>query len=326
MKTDTLPSTLSLWAGLGWIKQAGATEWHSECPECHDLGHSGNHWPDRFVMRSDGKPRGWCRRCGFFSFADAGEHKRTSVEELQAIVAQQRADEERRRAEAQSALDMLAEKQEWLRWHREMTSDQAKYWVGAGIPHAWQVYYQLGYCPYRVVKADDGYHHTSSHTIPIFDTGRRIANVQHRLLNPPPGVQKYRQEKGIAAAVFFADPEVPLNGKVTIVVEGAKKAAVVNVYYAYERKVSVAGLPGVYVPPTGQGIRRNQHEAFCARLREQGGKVFFLLDPGADETARNLKSQVPGSRIVDLPLKPDDLIVQHGMMPRDLEAYLRFAR
>ena len=311
----TLPTALARrWGHLRFIKRQGAHEYSAECPKCHDYDHVSRHGhPDRFRMFDDLKPRGWCRRCGLFAFAD---DDRRNFKPDPAVVEQFRVEqleaERRRRDEAERAIGLLQKDALWLRWHQEMPTDAQIWWTEKGVPSEWQKRLKLGFCPDKAMWFDGVEHSTATYTIPVFDTGWKLVNLRHRLATPMNGC-KYRPDRaGLPQALYLTDPENPI-GDYVVAVEGEVKAIVVRVALEDTERVSVVGLPGK--TPSDELLSRLDH----------AGRIVLILDPDADPATIAARWR-PRSRVVRLPTKVDDALLQYGLRRDALRRAIRKAK
>lgn len=311
------------------FRQTARDEWHATtCPRC---GASGKPDGDRLMIRTDGtdprtgKPRmrAWCRQCKYFAWVDQPSQQ-ISAEEI-ALYRAIRAREEQIRAEERARKIAEFSSDELFReYHRRMTETQRTYWREAGIPDDWADWWQLGWTPARTFSHNGEPFVSEAYTIPIFAPAQMSAdsttwaavNCQYRISNPPEGAGKYRQEPGLPAAAFVARPDwvdVLGDGRVCVV-EGAKKAAVLCVNQIGGQEVQHIGIPGARswagVPELVRGAER----------------VYIMLDPDAQEAARDLAHEIgKPARVVTLPAKPDDMITQYGATAQDFAAYMRQA-
>jgi hypothetical protein len=278
------------------------SEWHSACPFCGE-GH------DRFTIFKNGGF--FCRVCGSKGWLnnDQTNWKPDPITIQQAKECTEQLERERQ--------DRIATWQRGYRdgqvrsWHDAMSPEHREYWRSQGIPD-WAIDdYQLGFCSAKKIMTEHGEITLPVYTIPVYQpTTHAIVNVQYRLLNPPPGIGKYRQEYGLPSASFYAAEKV--DGE-AIIVEGAKKAIVV--FDTLERKVQVVGLPS------------NCPSVRLLRELESYRRLYLILDPHShkqvERIARLLHSRVG---VVTMPAKPDDAIVRHGLDKDGLHAYLKMAR
>jgi len=308
--TNTVPLAANLrdaWPQLRFVKSVSSREWHSECPNCGDVGHEGKDWPDRFVMRYDGeRSRGWCRRCGYAQFAvnvvRDGQLPKWSKDELDEFRRQREREENERAAELQQRLKQFTTAELWSELNRRMTEENRNWWLKRGIPNDWQDFWKLGY------RADK-----QAYSIPYFDPSSNPVTIQYRLVNPPEPNDKYRWEYGLHSAPYITRPDMGLSGSV-IICEGAIKAMVTFIYGA-QAKMQVLAVPS------------KADFAGIESLVEKSKAVFIMLDPDARDRAQELGENIGRrSRIVELPGKVDDLILRYGLRQHELRMALRYAR
>lgn len=311
-----LPPELSHYANLPDLAYYGGGEWGSSCPHCAGSDRVGSGRSDRFRLFAAAgghNARVWCRRCGFFEWADQDERpdpvKIAQARELQASYAQ--AEAERIAAKVQA----LQEAAYWRGWHDAMSQQQRALWNQQGIIDFAIDYYSLGYNPSYTYQHDGREYSTPTMTIPHHREGWELVNVQHRLLKPAQGAGKYRQMAGLPAAMFRTEPDEPLRGAV-LVVEGAKKAIVV--YTNLGMKPLGFPMQIVAVPSKTPGREMLQQLVDCE-------PIYLALDPDAyDGSAQRVGERLGCERVryVHFPAKPDDLIVQYGLSAQDLKKYL----
>lgn len=301
-------------------------EFSSACPKCG--GGRGGHDPsDRFrFWQHDGRASNfWCRRCGYQGFADddkpGTEMTPERIKELDEIREREAAREERR---LQAKIQELRQAAYWQGWHDAMQERHRQMWRDQGIADSLQDWFKLGYVERHGYGHNGKLYDSPAMTIPVFDVGWQVVNVQYRLMQPVDGAGKYRFTADLPAPLYLTDPDEKPSGA-TLLVEGAKKAIVLFAHLGHKYKV-------VAVPskmPSGQLIDQLKEcepvyvaldpDAYVARRNAKGQ----LLKPAVNRIVKMLGSR---ARIVKLPCKPDDMIVQYGAGSDDVEAYLRLAR
>ena len=142
-------------------------------------------------------------------------------------------------------------------------------------------------------------------TIPWFDREGCLTNLQYRLIYSSNG-KRYRWSKGGGSAWLFN--WAALESRDVLIVEGAIKAMV----------LTQAGTPAIAIPNKTGAISK----ALQQRLSEvlAGHRVYVALDPDATLEAEQLARGIQGAqevRLMELPLKPDDLQLQLQMTERD---------
>ena len=306
----TLPPAFgSLCHGLQYVQHVSDIEYSAECPECGGIVHPNNEFPDRFRLFLDGHPRAWCRRCGYFVWADQVD-KDASPPTPQALDQwrkEQVAREEARKRSAELALTNLRKRETWRIYYDQLGPMGRAYWAKRGISWAWQDWWRLGWQP-------ESRWGVPTATIPIFGYQWEAQNIKHRLIGVTEVGGKYRYELyGQQQALFLCNPEKPLGGHV-IVVEGEIKAAVTFATLD-DSKVNMVGLPGA---TPGQHIVEQFAEC---------DKITLVLDPGAEKHARQLAKQLGKKRcrVLTPPMKIDDGILAAQMTGQDVRRLLNQA-
>lgn len=321
------PEAQGKWGHLPFITQRTEYEWSAACPSCGDSQHIGNDKPDRFRIfapkNSNEKWRGYCRRCQFFEFVDSGTERKLPLID---VIAMRREQEHLRKAEQErlrDKIDALQHAAYWRGWHDGMQQSQRHLWYSAGIGDRQIDYYNLGYCADHAYSWNGETFHSDTLTIPHYTFGFKPINVQHRLLHAVEGAGKYRQLPGLPAAAFLTDPESSRLEQQVLIVEGAKKAMVVfdRAGAMYNGKpISIVGVPS---KTPGKNILGQF--ADCE-------SILLALDPdacfGPDSAAQTMSKELGSERtkIVRLPVKPDDFFVRHGGTQKQFQDFLRQAR
>lgn len=324
---DLPPPLARRWGGLAHIRRRSRYEWSSECPRCRDDGHDYRKGPpDRFHMHygDGGSPRGACRRCGYFSFADEGVEDPPTPDELAAYrlaALKRKRSEEQARQALLSALD----RDRWYeKFAANMDADARLLWQQAGVPDELQVRLSLGYTDRKPYSYMDELYYSPALTIPYFGPGWKPLNVQYRLLDPVEGAGKYRPTAGLLMPVYLTDPDEDLSGEL-LVVEGAKKAIVTYLTMVLQGNITrwkVVGLPAKEVSP------------YQAEMLAPASTIWVLLDPDAGESP--IGDSMLG-KVVDtlgrercytvcLPAKVDDMIMAGQLSGRQLMERLLTAR
>lgn len=341
----TLPGALARWSYLNYIKEVvPGREWHAECPLCGTSGHDWskrNDDPDRFHMHMGGDayggPRGSCRRCGYFEWADdegqpkdyyTFEELERKQKELELRKAQAESEQRRMRAK----IEALRRESYWRGYHDGMSDWQREAWRNEGIPDVLQDRLVLGYLQSKRVYGDGDLVEVPAMSIPYFDPGWEVTNVQYRLIKPNGDEaynfidrDKYRFTSGLRAPMYLTDPdEEP--GDSVILVEGAKKAIVVYKSLVLEgdnRDYTVVAVPS------------KMPNDYQLEFIKNATTVYVGLDPDAfeympdqDETYVDRAVSLVGrerARIVSWPDKPDDMVVDLGAKPNDMMAIVKQA-
>ena len=276
------------------------------CPICGDGGKGDK--SDRFRVFLDGKPRCWCRKCGYTAFADSlGDQALTEQDRrILALEARQREIERTQREhEARlSALEKIHDCTDHLHYHEQMTSQQREWWYRQGIFDEAIDKWQLGWCWHCPTDRDG----RASYTIPIMHRGE-LENIRHRLAQADNG-DKYRPHMaGLGVQLFNADL-LDAKPERVLLVEGEKKTIVLDQY----------GFPAVGI--CGKRSFMRPWLEWFADTQD----IIVALDPDAHESAVKL-AQAFGkrARVATLPMKIDDAITEYGATAAEIEAYLKLA-
>ncbi len=320
MTNSTLPIEFQeLSSRVNYVRECvRGKEWSSSCPECGGVPHQNGDLPDRFRMWPKGKGGfafGWCRTCGF-KWTASREFKPTP-EQLEQWRLDRLDKEQRIKAEAEQAIKLLTEKQKWHYYYESLLDCNAAKdeWSKAGVilPFWWNEW-QLGYDPGHLFYFDTGKgwqdHLTPTLTIPVRDMTGRVINIKHRLLEPFDGI-KYRMEYRTGIEPVFIsnlNDGKPADCKMSIICEGEKKAAVTFITLDMTN-VQVYGLPK---SPSSEV------------LSEIPGRIIQILDPDVSISPR-IKDiyKARDYRVVRLPEKIDDMIVNRGLKQEHLIAMFK---
>jgi len=311
---------LPLVGKVHFVVQRAKGEWSSSCPECGGTTHQDGTWPDRFRMwpvSKYGSPLGWCRSCGYV-WTPRSEHKPTWEEIEQWRQEQIRIETERKQA-AERALELLNSQHLWERFaeaNTQFSRDTMKSW---GITQEWQDYLKLGFvADYTVYNHDEPYH-SPAITMPDWWAGSKVQNIKLRTLNPKDSNDRYRNWYKTGEHYFFMPMHaVEWDGTGgAILVEGEKKAIIAEEYNPTHHRV------------IGMQSKRPDPDLFD--LLKDCDPVYIVPDPDAFQRDKNggrgvdyLVRQVgpERARIVKMPVKLDDGIIQHNL---DFKSYLRNA-
>ena len=310
---DVLPAIFGgLRRTLQYVKQHSREEYSAACPECGGAPHANGEWPDRLRIFLDSPPRLWCRRCGWFAFADKLD-KPADPQALDTWRKEQEQREMARKRSAERALDHLRDERLWERYHDALSDSARTYWRKRGIPDSSQDYWQLGWKDsWSFTQPDGTVYQTASATIPVFGLGWVIQNVKHRLVQPPPNRGKYLYElSGQKAPLFLCQPDRELTGEI-IAVEGEIKAMVTQLHMS---GALVVGLPGV-----------STNIEACRPLVESE-RIVLVMDPDSEQQAHRLATELGKKRcrILITPVKIDDGILAGNLGTRELRGLLRSA-
>lgn len=284
-------------------------EWHVACPFRCSPGNGGK---DRFRIFEDGGY--WCGNCGAKGWLDDNKRGFTpdplAVQRLEDLQKQQ----QQEARDKQTKWELAHAHAPWQQWSEQMPEEKWQEWMNMGVPESFVPEYTLGWIPAKRIWEDGlGELNLPAFTIPIHAPANcRVVNVQFRVENPPEGVGKYRQERGIAAAAFYLNK---LTTGDVIVCEGAKKAMILG--WEMEMAMQIIGLPS-NVP--GVAVL----ETIAAFNFET---IYLMLDPNSDlAIKRAIKYLGARTRVSRLPDKPDDLITKYGWRKDKFKLYMKMAR
>lgn len=311
---DRLPGIFGALAHtLQYVKQRSRDEYSAACPQCGGVPHQNGEWPDRLRVFVTDPPRLWCRRCGWFSFADKPD-KPADPQALNRWRKEQEQRELARKRSAERALEHLRSTKIWERYHDALGEIGRAYWQRRGISPSAQDFWQLGWRKrWSFSQPDGGVHQTPSATIPLFGPNWVAKNVKHRLIQPPPNRGKYIYELyGQKHQLFLCQPDKPLEGQI-IAVEGEIKGMITQLHLGAQEVI--VGLPG-----TNPGKEALEELSDCDR-------IVLVMDPGSEEQAHKLAVQLgkPRCRILVTPVKIDDGILAANLTQRELRGLLRTA-
>ena len=212
---------------------------------------------------------------------------------------------------AEEIIKEIKEGKLWEKYHDGLDAQDGRprtMLEARGIPVWYQDYRQFGYDPMHRFGGIE----SPTLTIPLFEpTTWECTNIRHRLLAETEIKGKYRPEReGLPLGLFHADPAMPLEGRV-LVWEGEFKAAVL---YVTDPDLNVIGLPGC-----------NPSKELLKKF-DKCDTIWLGLDPGANPNSIVNELGRERVRIVDLPEKADDMILEYGLGRDWLRSNLRQAR
>jgi len=317
----SLPPIFSQYqSAVRFIQQKSPTKFVSNCPNCggeihQEAGRRGEK-PDRCVWFLDKTPLGHCFKCGTTFWPDkSSDWKPPSAEQM--IQWKQRQEQLllERKADAESKLELFRSSRLWEQYREMLNEEARKYWERRGIPRGWQDWLQLGWRTAWKLKGSDGnWYERPSAALPIFDYGFTVSNCKHRIIDPPPGVGKYRYELyGLGAPLYLTDPEQKL-GEEIVAVEGEIKAAVTKITLD-DVDTCVVGLPGLSPGPK------------IIKQLQQADRIILITDPGSRKQTWSLCKKLGKEKVkVLIPAqKIDDAIIESKMTKRELRGLLRNA-
>lgn len=317
MNNKPVPDELSLiGCNVSRFRWYGKDELHGACPMC---GGS-----DRFVIFTGRPFPSWnffCRKChpesGWIDEIKPMLKQRQDSPEWLAKRAEwesQRAEiESKRREQTARKLAAFTTAEIWEELNRRLSADNRAWWISQGIPTDWQDYLKLGYTQEKLFTHDGEKLTSPAYTIPYFHETWAFVTMQYRLVNPPNPNDKYRFESGLGAPYYMTTPDQPIGDQV-IVCEGAKKAIVTNVYSDTDATVLAV--------PSKNGWRASGILSAIADV----GRVWIILDPDAERNANEFAAAIgDAARIVNLPVKIDDGIINYGLGKREISQAMRQA-
>lgn len=320
MRQDILPPEFSPIAHLvNYVHRKSNNEFCGSCPACGGEVHKSGDNPDRFVMfrvSKYGFSLGFCRRCGY-RWTPKG--KELSKEQIEQWRKEQIVVEQARKEAAERALELLQNDKIWQQFYSQNNDWSKQIFHEWGISDSWIDYLQLGLMPDYLVKHGDEQYHSPAATIPIWKVGGIVQNIKLRVLNPKCGGDRYRNFYAMGESFLFVPMyDLPLSGA-GVVVEGEKKAIVL------EQTLDNPNLRVV-------GIQSKTPSPAIFENMKNLDPVYVFLDPDAKEKENKSKESAveyvtrlvgkERARIVDCPVKVDDGILQ-GLDPK---SYLRMAK
>jgi len=216
--------------------------------------------------------------------------------------------------ERQARLDEFSVSEIWQNLHARLNQSHKQWWKSQGIPDDWQDYYQLGYKPAHRAEHAGQQQVFEAYSIPKFDFGRKLINIDYRLIDAPHEWGKYRPQAGLPPAVFLSNPDLTEYPEEVYVVEGSKKAMVCNIYLSYPEPVFFIGVPSC-----------NSWAGITDKLT--GRRVYIILDPGAEVWASKMARAIgKNAKIIRLPDKPDDLVMSGALYSGRMDYLKKTAR
>lgn len=314
------------------LKKVGANWWAGPCPLC-------GQGVDRFQIKTKGNETKWyCRGCGHDRYHDAIDYvmNRETVDFFEAcrrMATGHLSDYETdpaKLAEFEQARQRqaISERQERERrllefstreigeeYHARLAKVNYEWWENLGIPAAWVDWWKLGYLPEKTFRHEEISYTCPAYTIPKFDFGWKPTNMDYRLVDPPPGVGRYRFEQGLSLSVFLSRPDLANFTDEVMLTEGSKKAMVTSLYtFPAKRENLIIGLPS-----------KNAWCGISERIKNLG-RVWIALDPGAEREAFKLAEMIgKAARVLTLPFKIDDGFLEYGFTWHDLRKVMRWA-
>jgi len=288
------------------FKRKTAKEASSSCPFCHQ-------GTDRFLVFANN--RYWCRQCGEKGWLDDNESKNLDPTERRLRKLeweQRRAEIERRETmDRVTALEQMAQQAGLVdRYHANLDAhwQAVERWHDHyGVTYETIASRKLGYCPQCPTAA-----FSDSLTIPVWYQGT-LRNIRHRLLNPDKG-GKYRPHMAGLGAMLFNQDDLHTDSTNLLILEGEVKSIIVT----QETGLANISTMGKTAFPSAWA---------CDKRFAKFQTVYVCYDPDATDKAREVAGLFGGKgRVVELPVKADDLFVVYGGTAADFMAHLRAAR
>jgi hypothetical protein len=274
--TETLPDWASKAEAKIGVKLVRWSygEVHGPCPNCGGQ--------DRLVVWQSG--RAWCRQCNK-TITWSGEAQ-----------ADPKWTKEKRQKKQNAAWEMIR-CTDWIDYHNECLSSPrlmqlwGQHYIAEETVRCWG----LGYC-----KSAPTFRDSPSLTIPVFGAGK-LLDIRHRLLKTTASSGKYRSHvSGVSMSVNLFNRDA-LRARRTVIVEGAKKAIVLE----------QAGITTAAVYGAG-GYKELLQIAKQVHL-----SVVIALDPDAEKQALQLAARLDKHNaevwIASFPDKPDDFLFEYGI-------------
>jgi len=230
-------------------------------------------------------------------------------------------DEEAARLKKEARVRELQVTEKHLQYHNACKNYQwaRDMWITAGLDEGLQDFFYLGAREDFTYYEHEKEYHSPTLTIPYFNEQYNPIFINHRLVNPHDPKRKYRPEmSGLDVPEFLAVPPMGYDGELVIVVEGAKKSMV-----TWSKA------------PTGTQVIGVSTQGTYYRLEEKlkGKKVIVIPDPDK-VTEKNKKvlaqsgnlARAVNGRVLRLPYKIDDYIVEMKMSENQLYSLLKQAR
>lgn len=310
---------LSIASGDTQLKETSRNFYSGPCPFCGG--------EDRFVLKRDrdtGNFAWFCRGCGDGKYQDAIDYvmRRDNVSFLDAVkilggggtlkgvdpeVIRERErraaeDRERRVAHLAEIMAKYTDSEVWEAFNRRMTADNRAWWRRAGIPDDWQDFWKLGFVPEKRFQYEGETRTSPAYTIPKFGFNWNPLNIDYRLINPPDPGNKYRPAPELPAACFLNRPDMSAVTDEAYILEGSKKAMVFAIASGIPVDTTVFGVPS-----------KNSWAGVVDRVKSCG-RVWVILDPDGIDWAAKLGKEIgPAARIIRVPFKADDGILEYGM-------------
>jgi len=319
MPREELLPDVFLNSGITTAIRAGRGIWHAPCPVCGGTDRA-------FVLMNSRVTKGpyaQCRyrgvSCSYAWWHGKGEKRNEAItDEMRAHYAAERAKQQAEDEAAEAtAMERFRSSRKWVDCWK---NPDRTYWQGLKIDPQWQDFWRLGFDPQKRYQYCGTTHQSSANTIPKFGLDRMPVNMDWRLNDPVDAmVNRYRPVANLPAATWYSRPDLTEFDELWVF-EGAKKAMVSFLFYATHsgnRDVQFAGIPS------------QNSWAGIDDVAENCGRVWVVPDPDAivsgwaDALALAIGDH---ARLIEMPEKPDDLILDYGMTYAEWKSMFELAR
>jgi hypothetical protein len=309
MNTTPAPSQFTeLGLQTDKFTQSDKKSWRGPCPACGGTR--------RYVVFTDHEFPLWNGMCDQCGRRDKFWQGRAHLDpaKIKSLHEQMEREQAQLARERQAKLDEFSVSEIWQNLHNRMNPSHRQWWTSQGVPDDWQEYYQLGYKEAHRAEHGGEYQVFQAYSIPKFDFGRKLVNIDYRLIGAPTEWGKYRPQQGIPQAAFISNPDLTDYPDEVYIVEGSKKAMVCNIYLTANDPLFFIGVPSC-----------NSWAGITAKVKER--RCWIMLDPGAEMWASKLAREIgKNARIIRLPDKPDDLAMSGALYAGNLEYLKKTAR
>jgi hypothetical protein len=326
-----LPPELSRFSNYPDLVYVGGNEWSSAHPGCPGGASTSKHSDRLRLFAADGKSNAhvWCRRCNYHEWADENEVPQY-VKDRRERRPEREAEEERLRKERAAAenarvtakIKALQEEAYWRGWHDAMSEQHRMMWRKAGVPDSLQDRLVLGYTGEKKYNFAGELYASPALTIPVFEVGWSVANVQYRLLNAPAQHGKYRFTSGLESPLYLTDPDRAPHGR-CLLAEGTKKALVLYLQAVLQDKRFdyVVAVPSV-TPSLSLLDQLSECDQVVVAMDPDAYVPGANGEPPIRRMAQHLKGMGKDALYVELPVKPDDFFTEYHGTVNQFMAYV----